>query len=371
MGWFSQLFNNFEVRLNHTRISDEPRGPVVKEIQCRGKFPISKPINLGVIISVFDVSGSEPVPVISYLEDFQESYTKMFQVSSTIGVVWPNYGFDNWVTVGAVIPEFLQPPYSGDRIIKVLVRLVDLSNPPIIINGNCELSDSGVIWERSINFSKRFSEKGYVQAQKHYEAATTIAIRLGVAVALADGELHDNEGEILRNWIKKKIEFAGDDRRDELKKKYNNDFKKAYNDSLEGNLVIGDLVDRLNQIGDKRSKYEVIDLAYHVMASDGKADSRELEVIKNFATSLGLDYDEINNIKDKKLMNLSTLDSNYASIEDILNIDSSWSNDKILSHLRSEFNKWNNRINILPEGEKRENAQQMLDLISEARKKYA
>jgi len=41
-----------------------------------------------------------------------------------------------------------------------------------------------------------------------------------------------------------------------------------------------------------------------------------------------------------------------------------------LSHLREEFNKWNNRLNTLPEGVERDNAQQMLGLISDARKKY-
>ena len=59
-----------------------------------------------------------------------------------------------------------------------------------------------------------------------------------------------------------------------------------------------------------------------------------------------------------------------ASLENILGIDNSWSREEIKKYLRREFQKWNNRINTLPEGSDRERAQSMLDSIAEARKKY-
>ena len=55
----------------------------------------------------------------------------------------------------------------------------------------------------------------------------------------------------------------------------------------------------------------------------------------------------------------------------MLQIDTDWTNEQIKKHLREEYSKWNNRINTLDEGQERDNAQQMLDLIAEARKKYA
>ena len=73
-------------------------------------------------------------------------------------------------------------------------------------------------------------------------------------------------------------------------------------------------------------------------------------------------------MRDKNLMNLS---SNAASpsIEEILGIDSSWSKDKIKTHLTNEFQKWNNRISSLPDGDEKENAQSMLNKIAELRRK--
>ena len=65
------------------------------------------------------------------------------------------------------------------------------------------------------------------------------------------------------------------------------------------------------------------------------------------------------------------LSMEQASIETILNIEPNWSNEKIKKQLAVEFAKWNNRLNTLAEGQERENAQKMLDLIAEGRKKYA
>ena len=48
-----------------------------------------------------------------------------------------------------------------------------------------------------------------------------------------------------------------------------------------------------------------------------------------------------------------------------------WINySKIKQHLTAEFQKWNNRINALEEGDDRNNAQLMLNKIADARKKY-
>ena len=63
--------------------------------------------------------------------------------------------------------------------------------------------------------------------------------------------------------------------------------------------------------------------------------------------------------------------SDTSSLENILGIDTTWTQEEIKKHLRKEFQKWNNRINTLPEGTERDRAQSMLDNIAEARKKYS
>ena len=53
-----------------------------------------------------------------------------------------------------------------------------------------------------------------------------------------------------------------------------------------------------------------------------------------------------------------------------ISIGSNSSKEQIKKQFRTEFAKWNNRINTLDEGPERENAQHMLNLIAEARQKY-
>ncbi len=54
----------------------------------------------------------------------------------------------------------------------------------------------------------------------------------------------------------------------------------------------------------------------------------------------------------------------------MIGIKPDWSKDRIHAHLNEQFMKWNNRLNALPEGEARENAQAMLDRIAEYRKSH-
>ena len=95
-----------------------------------------------------------------------------------------------------------------------------------------------------------------------------------------------------------------------------------------------------------------------------------LSVIRKIGESLDIDVSELNKMKDKSLMSLSNQATENSSIEEILGIEKSWDKSKIKQHLTAEFQKWNNRINALEEGDDRNNAQLMLNKIADARKKY-
>ena len=107
------------------------------------------------------------------------------------------------------------------------------------------------------------------------------------------------------------------------------------------------------------------------MAADGVADETEITIIKQIALALNLDMDEVAKMRDQKIIGLNSSVGSHASIETMLGIEPDWSEDQIMKHLRVEFQKWNNRLNTLDEGDERDNAQIMLNRIAEARKKYA
>jgi ABC-type proline/glycine betaine transport system substrate-binding protein len=127
------------------------------------------------------------------------------------------------------------------------------------------------------------------------------------------------------------------------------------------------LTEKLNEIAEKSTKYETVELCFDVMAADGVLHAEEMRVIRKVAEALDLDLDEIEKMQDQKIISIK---SHEGPLEETLGIEPDWGTERIKKHLRDEFQKWNNRLNTLPEGEERDNAQRMLDLISEARTKY-
>ena len=76
-------------------------------------------------------------------------------------------------------------------------------------------------------------------------------------------------------------------------------------------------------------------------------------------------------MKDQRLIKLDPSASSNLGLEEMLDINPEWEKEKIKKHILSLYGKWNGRINSLSEGTERENAQKMLELIAEARKKYS
>ena len=78
--------------------------------------------------------------------------------------------------------------------------------------------------------------------------------------------------------------------------------KEAYADDKAGNLDLDALTKRLNEIGEKRIKYETIELCFDLMIVDHIADVAEMKIIRTVADGLGLNLDEIEKIRGTKLI---------------------------------------------------------------------
>jgi hypothetical protein len=75
-------------------------------------------------------------------------------------------------------------------------------------------------------------------------------------------------------------------------------------------------------------------------------------------------------MREQVTLNLSSSLSGEDGLEALVGLVDSWSPDQKKKHLRTEFQKWSNRINALDEGDEKVNAQSMLDNIAILRKKY-
>ena len=360
----------FEQRLVPGKMTEDRDSTDTIGIELRGGLPISRTVNLGFMVSIFDITeGGKQKPVISYLDFMQETDNHFFHQYIKIGICNPGSGISNWTQVGGFYPEMLQPPRSGLRKLKIVIRLVNADNPPATRGGLLK-NKNGLLWSHSLNYQYKFTEKGYEEIAEHQEEAESITIKIGVAVAFSDGSMVNSEGEVIKNWIKRSLDAYSESRQKELKSTYNNAFKSAYEAHKAGTLSISALTDRLNKIGEKKTKFDAVDLTYEIMSADGVADPKELKMIRNLGESLELDMDEVEQIRSTHLINLKDAFSEDDALEQLLGIDKSWDTEKIKKHLASEFQRWNGRYNSLPKGAGKENAQNMLNSIGEARRKY-
>jgi tellurite resistance protein len=359
-----------EIRFNDTHMGDSGDGPLVKEIQGRGLFPILRNTRIGFITSVFDSTEEQFQPVVSALEVFQEPETVIYQHLIEAGQAEPNQGFVSWVRLGVVIPAILRPPHGGTRTLTAALRMVNLDDPPPISLGFHDPEHPGLIWQAVLSFEHTFDEKGYQEAAEHRDEARGLAVTLGMAVAMADGSLDNAEGNTLKEWILKAVSPFSGERQSELKELYNEAMREAHGKAKRGDLSLTHVTARLNEIAERSMKYEAVELCFDVMAADGIADGEELRTVHKVADALGLDFDEIERMRDQKIIALDSRVSDEVDIETLLGIEDDWDPERMRKHLTAEFQKWNDRLNTLDEGEERDNAQAMLGRIAEARQKY-
>ncbi len=360
----------FEVRLEDVQVESKDRSIPAKEVQARGSFPFKEEKNAAAWISIMDEATGKAQPVLCVIEHFQENDSRAYFMKCEFGVVASHYTIPEWARIGIAFPEILRPPYGGQRDLTVMVRVVDLSDPPVVKRGFLRSGDSGVLWRRKLKFTHHFKEKGYQEVAKHRFEGQILTLKIAMAVALSDGSLHEQEGLLLKKWIKQSITPFSGEREADMKEKFNRTLQESYAEAKRGSLDLEALAGRLNDIGEIGSKYQALEFSADIMAADGVAHTGEIEALNNLAELLGLDMKRVAEILDTRLIELDPTVTGGANAETLVGIKSGWPEERIKKHLSTEFSKWNNRLNTLPEGKERDNAQRMLDLIAGVRKKY-
>ena len=318
-----------EVRLIDDIVGKNSSGIKAKIVEGRGLFPVQGPARVGFLTSIFDITSGGFEPVVSALENFQEPGSVIYRHRIDVGQVSPEQGFDSWVRLGVVLPNILQPPRSGERELVVVLRMVDLDNLPQIVHGYHADDAEGILWQKSLPFTYAFTDVGYEEAAQNRDESGTLAAMIGIAVAMSDGDLQVAEGNAIRNWINRSLEPYSEQRRETLKKAYNEAVRSGYSAATAGTLSLAAITRRLNEIGDKTIKYETVELCYDVMAADGVATAGALKIVRRVAEALELDLDEIENMRDQKLIDLNASIADQAGLEEILGIEPGWEKDRI------------------------------------------
>ena len=320
------------------------------------------------IFKLFDKTTS--LPVVSTFEMTSEESSRVFEHAVPIGNMQDKY-WPDWARVSALIPESLIGPHKGTRTLQLQCFLWYEHLKPEFERGYLPEDTTGGINVFTHEFNFNLTNPGYLEVDDERLEVQVASIKLAISIAMADGTLDKSEGTEIKNWVKGIVDSAGESQRDEIKETLNNALEEAYNKVKSSPIDIEQVCADIKDIGSAADKFDLIELCLDVMAADGEADKEELKQIEQISKLVGIDYDEISKMKDQRLIKLDPTSSSNSGLEEKLDIDPEWDNEKINKHILSLYGKWNGRLNSLSEGIERENAQKMLDLIAEARKKYS
>jgi tellurite resistance protein len=364
----SNMPSVFETRIKERIENFDGKDVKIIDIQGRGLIPLSTNQNINFITSIIDSTDDldESGPVLSSIETFQEPTSRAWYHKIEGGSFEALTGFPDWTSLGLFVPELLITAYSGRRDLEAILRIVNSTSPPSIVQG-FHNSNDGLIHLNSVKYVHNSKHVGYLESQENRNKARLLAVRMAVGIAMADGELDDQEGITINKWIKKRLEYSSASKKDERKEEFNNTLQQAYADAEQGSLSIESMCQELNEIAEEPEKAETLELLYSVMAADSIADDSELKLLKTISDNLDLDISAMNDIRDRSLVKVKKGSGSGTDLKELLEIDPSWSKEEIKKHLTKLFSKWNGRLTSIKDGDERDNVQRMLDLIAKAR----
>ena len=173
-------------------------------------------------------------------------------------------------------------------------------------------------------------------------------LELAYLIASSDGELDLREEEKVQEHLP-----------EEISKVKNNELIKETKEQLNKNeLSYTNSIKELNELCRKDEKIFILNLLFDVVTVDGVVKNEEIKLLENISSALLIENVLFEDIKEKKL-----IQANIESFSNLI-VDEKLSDEEKINFLKKEFIKWNNRLNSLPAGIERDNAQAIINDIS-------
>jgi len=217
-------------------------------------------------------------------------------------------------------------------------------------------------------FAHENPDFGYMDMQENAERTKVLAVAMAFAVGAADGDLHDCEIDLIKNWARDNILDSPEEATDQDIPRLDKALNKTIAFFRAGNrLDSRGMCRELLAIAPIAQRYDILELCLYVARADGSVAATELAILKDLATWLELNAERFRTMMQKVL----PIDMHQVKdMETVLGISSDMDKEEVRRHLNKEYSKWNSRVTNADPGIQSQ-ADQMLRLITEARGQYA
>jgi len=265
----------------------------IVHIEFKGLLPNEEESKLKFITNIQSKYRNEaPKPVLSFLDIYQSKDSKNFENINELGSVPPYTGADEWQSFCSVPLQFLQSAHQGEQKLIVTSKLLDESGYVFNVFENIHNVD--------------IVQKGYLDEGIDVVNVRKNIIELAIATAFVDGEYHNNESELINNWIMKTIHPYQSKQRISLEKELFGALDSAEKAAKSGSIDSDKLLNEIKDSNNLLLSYEALELIIYVMTADGVENKSETKFINSIANKLFIDREELSRIKGQKLSKLTT-----------------------------------------------------------------
>ena len=199
--------------------------------------------------------------------------------------------------------------------------------------------------------------------------AIAASMTVGVYCGLGDGNLDNRENATLRRW------------KEEFLKKVPSEAATVIGNAMEAEIrrsMRGVSEDRLHQACQSQKSLPVemrtmtMGLAFEIVIADKKIEPSELACLQKVARLLAIPDENYKRLEEKYLKPIQLAaatsgSANASEHEKLLGIDPSWTKERKLSQLTSEFAKYNARMQTARDDTQRAQCRRMLEIIADLR----
>ena len=357
----SSNMSRFEVRAIHV-MRGKNKDLRAISIEGRGLLPVSRRMEIQFVTWAEDITDdSSGEPIFCSLSNFQHHEHPTFQNVQDAGDLAPNQGFTDWVELGVAPLDALTFPRSGARNIRFYCYMAEKTSP------NLRKSLLG----DSCNLRLTVDETGYKEWKEKRVEALTLSLRLGIAMAHADGGFARSEAAAIKNWLKERVELLDDSEQASAKAKLNAAMTAAVAEAKAHSLKTASAARSLRASPVKNAPYDALELCTIIMAADGIIDSAEMRLLREIGEQLGIPSQDIQGLTDKHTPEATTT-SNDGELSDelLVGLDPKLPPADAKRKLREIFARYNSMLTTERDALKRQRYQDCIDAVARLRKKY-
>lgn len=332
-------------------------------IQGRGLLPVNRAMEIQFVTWAEDVTDdSSGEPIFCSLERFRHHENPTFQCVKDAGSLSPNQGFGDWVELGIAPLDALTFPRSGTRNVRFYCYMSEKTAPSLrksLLGDTC-------------NIRITTEETGYKEWKDKRIEALTLSMRLGVAMAHADGRFDRSEAAAIKSWLKERVDRLDDDEQAEAKAKLNAAMRDAAADASSGSLDVATATRNLKASPVRNATYDALELCTIIMSADGVIDSEEMRLLRKIGDNLGISEQDIQGLTDKHTPEAVTSSGEGGLTDELLvGLDAKMPPTEIRKKLRETFARYNGLLTTERDPAKRQRYQECIEAVARLRKKYA